>query len=467
LDNAIVLYLPGPHTVTGEDMVELHCHGGRAVVAAVIRSLEEAREFCGLDDVRPAEAGEFTKRGFLNGKIKTIEEVEGLADLLNADTEAQRVQALALAGGALASKVETWRAQLSNCIAGVEAVLDFSSEEEDVQEERVWGESVTGVKTLLASFQEELSAGERGEVLRGGVKVVLTGAPNAGKSSLFNALCRREVAIVSPTPGTTRDVLSVTLDLGGVMCRLFDTAGMRSYGEGSGVDNVEREGIRRAQAEVVGADVIVLVIDSLKLLQIIRCSCRSGLVSDECESCKSALSLLLEPLCLDPVSVSDSTRPEQQQWVIVMNKCDALPTHTNVCDIEQVLLSAFQRQLCSEKKLPLALPISASTALGLPELLVAIESSAKGVVWGPQYGEDRLSGPALLTRPRYRHAVQKCISALGLFLEKSTKREYSRLCPELAAEDLREGLRALEPLIGTVDREEVLGLIFERFCIGK
>lgn len=243
LDQAVVLWLPGPHTVTGEDMAELQVHGSRAVVAAVLRVVLR------LHGVRMAEAGEFTRRAYDNGRMD-LTEVGGFADLLAAETEAQRRQALRQAEGGLGRRLSDWRARLIRARAWIEAELDFT-EEADIPDgvaERTWAE----IAALAAEMQAELTASRVSERIRRGVVVAVLGPPNAGKSSLVNALAQRDVAIVSPEAGTTRDALEVDLDLGGVPVRLIDTAGLR---EAAGL--IEAEGIRRALARAETADLVL------------------------------------------------------------------------------------------------------------------------------------------------------------------------------------------------------------------
>jgi tRNA modification GTPase len=247
LDEALVLWFPGPGTETGEDMVELHLHGGRAVVAAVLDALG------GLEGLRPAEAGEFTRRAFENGKID-LTAVEGLADLVSAETEAQRAQALRQYQGLLAARAETWRARLIEAMALVEAGIDFS-DEADVPADLV-APALAIARALVDEIAAALADGRRGERLREGLVVAIAGPPNAGKSSLLNRLARREAAIVSPYAGTTRDVIEVHLDLEGYPVTLLDTAGIRDS-----EDPVEQEGVRRAQARAASADLVLWVVD--------------------------------------------------------------------------------------------------------------------------------------------------------------------------------------------------------------
>lgn len=243
LDRALVLWLPGPATATGENCAELHLHGSRAVVAAVEAAL------AALPGLRPAQAGEFTRRAFLNGRID-LAEAEGLADLLAAETELQRRTALAMAGGTFSRLIGAWRERLLGLSAQVEAALDFS-DEDDVGDGVP--EGLAGGCVVLANEIGGWLLRPRAEVLRDGLKVVLAGPTNAGKSTLFNSLVESEAAITAPDPGTTRDVLLRSVALDGLPFSFVDTAGLREKGAGE----VERIGIARARAEASAADLVL------------------------------------------------------------------------------------------------------------------------------------------------------------------------------------------------------------------
>ncbi|KQP50654.1 tRNA modification GTPase MnmE [Methylobacterium sp. Leaf111] len=246
LDQALVAWMPGPASFTGEDMVELHLHGGLAVRSAVLQALAE------IPHCRPAEPGAFTRRAFLNGRLD-LTEAEGIADLIDAETEAQRRQALRQLDGALGGRVADWRARLIDLLAGVEAALDFS-DEGDVDDAALDAALAQKARAIRDEIATVLADARRGERLRDGFTVVLAGPPNAGKSTLLNALSRREAAIVSAIPGTTRDVIEVRCDLGGLPVILVDTAGLREAG-----DAIEAEGIRRTRARMRQADLVVML----------------------------------------------------------------------------------------------------------------------------------------------------------------------------------------------------------------
>jgi tRNA modification GTPase len=242
LDTALAIRFPGPHSATGEDVAELHLHGGRAVVAAVLEAL------AAIEGLRPAAAGEFTRRAFENGRID-LAEAEGLADLLAAETQSQHRAALAMAGGTLSRLVEGWQARLLALSAALEAALDFSDEGEVGEGlPPTWA---AGARELVEQIQNVLSAPPV-ERLRDGIRAVIAGPPNAGKSSLLNALAGREAAITSALAGTTRDLVEAPTGIGGIPFLLVDTAGLRD-----GRDEVESLGIDRARASLAAADLVI------------------------------------------------------------------------------------------------------------------------------------------------------------------------------------------------------------------
>jgi tRNA modification GTPase len=251
LDDALALWFPGPRSETGEDMAELQVHGGRAVIAAVLEAIGS------IDGCRLAEPGEFARRAFENGKLD-LTGIEGLADLIDAETAAQRRQALRQVGGALSELYAGWRKRLIEATALIEAAIDFSDEADLVSD--TVGRARAAVAALQGEVTRHLDDGHRGELVREGFQVVLAGPPNVGKSSLLNALARRDVAIVSPEAGTTRDVLEVKLDLDGLPVVVSDTAGIR---EAQGA--VEQEGIRRTMGRAQAADLVLWLVDALVL----------------------------------------------------------------------------------------------------------------------------------------------------------------------------------------------------------
>lgn len=382
IDRGLVLWLPGPGTFTGEDIAELHVHGSRAVIAALSDALAN------MDGLRPAEAGEFTRRAFENGRLD-LTEAEGLADLINAETEAQRRQAVRQMEGALGTLYEGWRARAMRSLAHLEAVLDFSDEDD------LPGDLMVAVAGEAAALNEEIAAhladNRRGERLRDGVRIVIAGAPNAGKSTLMNALARRDVAIVSQRAGTTRDALEVHLDLGGYPVTLTDTAGLRES-----ADEIEAEGVRRARAAVGRADLVVW---------------------------------------LDAADQDAGEAPETGPG-------------------QRLLRVAAKADLARESA-GKGLAVSALTGAGMDALIAALGAAAADLCGG---GED-----AAITRARHRAALVDARDALQRFAEKGQETRES----ELLAEELRLAARALGRITGKVDVEDLLGLIFADFCIGK
>ncbi len=400
LDKGLVIWFPGPASFTGEDCVELHLHGGRAVVQAVLEAIG------GIDGCRMAEPGEFARRAFEAGKIDLVE-AEGLADLIDAETEAQRSQALMQAGGGLSNLYEGWRGDLIGACALVEAEIDFS-DEADVAD-KVAAQADAVVTDLVAAISSHLDDGHRGEILREGFRVVLAGPPNVGKSSLLNALAKRDAAIVSEEAGTTRDVIEVRLDLEGLAVIVSDTAGLRAA-EGP----VEQEGIRRSLANAREADLVIWM------------------------EAPDVGRVAPGELGVDPGNI-----------LRVINKADMKPNGGEINKAGDV--TATEENGASSAEM---LAISAATGQGLVELTAGIVAIARERVGA---GE----GPAI-TRVRHRVLLGECISHLQAFGSFGGAREV-----ELRAEDLRRAAVSLGRITGRVDVEDVLDQVFGRFCIGK
>jgi tRNA modification GTPase len=401
IDQALVLWFPAPHSETGEDTVELQLHGGRAVVAAVLGALAE------LPGLRLAEPGEFTRRAFENGRLD-LTRVEGLADLIYADTEVQRRQALRQLQGLLGETAETWRTRLIESIALVEAGIDFP-DEGDVPP-NLLGPAVDAAQQILTEIEKALADNQRGERLRDGLVVAIAGPVNAGKSSLLNRIARREAAIVSPIAGTTRDIIEVHLDLEGYPVTLLDTAGIRTS-----EDPVEQEGVRRALERATAADLVLWVVD----------------IAAEDE------------LALDNVA---QQFPETPKW-LVRNKVDLIgePKPSK----PTLLASSIGYR-------PFA--ISAKSGAGVDELLHKLTQHARTYLGAAE--------PALVTRQRHRRALVETVEALTRAVaEARTEAKTGR--EDIIAEELRLAARALGRLTGRVDVEDILDVIFRDFCIGK
>ncbi|XP_017334070.1 tRNA modification GTPase GTPBP3, mitochondrial isoform X1 [Ictalurus punctatus] len=414
LDRGLVLWFPGPHSFTGEDSAEFHIHGGPAVINGVLQALGS------LPGLRPAEAGEFTRRAFHAGKLD-LTEVEGLGDLIHAETEAQRRQALRQMAGDLGRLYNDWSQHLKHCLAHVEAFIDFS--EGELIEDGVLNQVDTAVSKLQVEIQTHLSDERRGERLRSGVHVVIAGSTNAGKSSLFNLLCQRPAAIVSPIAGTTRDVVETPLDIGGFPVLLSDTAGLRETD-----DSVEREGVQRALKRVEVADLTLVVVDSTQLPQEPRMV--PGFLNDY----------------LNNVLPKKMEQGHVQQCLLIINKSDLLPNeHMSI--IQRALSDAFTAAAVSI--------LSCSTGAGLTDFLKMLQERVKTMCADP------LVGSPSLTQTRHRTNLQKSIEALSQY------HKYRDVDLALAAEGLRLGLTCLGRITGKVGTEEILDVIFRDFCIGK
>jgi tRNA modification GTPase len=390
IDRALILWMPAPDSFTGEDCAEFHVHGGPAVIEAVTAALTGA-------GARPAQPGEFSRRVFANGKLDLLQ-AEAVADLVDAETDAQRRQALGQLGGEASRRYEGWRARLIRALALIEAEIDFPDED---LPGAVAQEARPSLASLADELRESLSDARRGQQVRDGYRIALIGAPNAGKSSLFNALLQREAAIVSPRPGTTRDIVEAQLRIGGFSVTLADTAGLRATD-----DDVEAEGVRRAEAWSGGAALRLLVID--------------------------------------PTAEAEFARAEEARArgdIIVLSKSDLLAAYT-----PEALAWAGSG---GEE----TLRATASEAGGVDELVAAIERRVQADLGAAEQ--------PLVTRARHEFALR---SALG-FLEAAMAALVT--APERAAEDVRAAVNALESIVGRVDREAVLDQLFASFCIGK
>jgi tRNA modification GTPase len=346
IDHGLALFFPGPASFTGEDIAEFHLHGGPALIRAMLAAL------AALPGLRLAEPGEFTRRAFENGKID-LTEAEAIADLVDAETEAQRAQALSQYEGGLKNLYEGWRAALARSLAYVEAEIDFPDEEDVELDYR--DRLAADLSPLREAMAAHLADGRRGERLRDGFQVVVIGAPNVGKSSLVNALARRDIAIVSDLAGTTRDIIEAHLDLGGYPVILSDTAGLRP-GQlgGEGHDLIESEGIRRAIARARAADLRLLVFDAAA-----------------------------------PAPDPQTLLLRDEASLVVFNKSD-----------QAAVSPAFAAEAD-------AVAISARTGAGIDALLARIAAFLR---------EKVESGPAAgmpsLTRQRHRDALEKSLAAL-------------------------------------------------------
>jgi tRNA modification GTPase len=374
LDEALVLSFAEGSSFTGEAVVELHCHGGPAVVGAVLRALASQ------PGLRLAEPGEFTRRALENG-VLDLAQVEGLADLIDAETEAQRRQAVRVLSGSVGQKVDGWRRDLIRAGALLEATIDFADEDVPVD---VSPEVLALIDGLMADLGREAAGVTAAERIRDGFEVAIVGAPNAGKSTLLNQLAGREAAITSEIAGTTRDVIEVRMDIAGLPVTFLDTAGLRDT-----EDQLEQAGIDRAISRAEAADLRLFLTDG---------------------------------------SVVPGLEPTSDD-LVVMGKSDTRSGSSGMA-------------------------VSGRTGAGVPELMARI-----GEILG-----ERVGSAGALVRERHRVAVT---SAIGALAESRAEvvRPDSRV--ELAAEHLRQAVRALDALVGRVDVDDLLGEIFASFCIGK
>ncbi|MCF6314820.1 MAG: tRNA uridine-5-carboxymethylaminomethyl(34) synthesis GTPase MnmE [Marinosulfonomonas sp.] len=374
LDQALVLTFAKGHSFTGEDVAELHLHGGPATVKAVLKTLGD------LAGMRLADPGEFTRRALENGCLD-LAQIEGLSDLLEAETEAQRKQALRVFSGALGDKAEIWRTDLIRAAALLEATIDFADEDVPVD---VTPEVTALLDNVMAALTKEADGVRISERIRDGFEVAIVGPPNVGKSSLLNRLAGRDAAITSEIAGTTRDVIEVRMDLCGLPVTILDTAGLRETD-----DTVEGIGIERALMRAKQADLRVFLYD------------------------QEPLDLLLQP---------------EKDDIVVRSKADTYDGDD--------------------------FSVSGLTGKGLEKLTMRIAAVL----------ENRALGAGTAIRERHRTAILRALTALEA---AKSELNYGIERSELAAEELRTAISALDSLVGRVDVEQILDEIFARFCLGK
>ena len=387
IDEGIIIWFPGPESYTGEDMAEIHVHGGKAVVLAVQNEISK------IKNCRLAEPGEFTKLAFQNGKINLLK-AESIADLISAETEIQRLQAVKIMRGKSSEKFNELREKLLKILSFVEAKIDFP--DEDLPEDnlkKIKQESAD----VLNEINKILNDQKVGEIIREGFKIAIVGPTNAGKSSLLNNLSKREVAIVSEIAGTTRDVVETHLNIDGYPVIISDTAGIRES-----KDEIEKKGIRLSLKKAENADLKLVVVDA-KSVDL------SGFLND-----------LLK-----------------NDAILVVNKSDLIKDKLDpeILKLNHVLIS-----LKDNSK--------------IDELIKKIKNYLKD-----KFITDE---DILITRERHRQHLVHCVDHLKNFLDKNSKKDFDK-----AAEDLRLATRHLGMIVGKVDVEEILGSIFNDFCIGK
>ena len=387
IDEGLILWFPGPQSYTGEDMVEIHIHGGKAVVEALLNTLSNIKE------CRLADPGEFTKLAFQNSKINLLK-AESIADLISAETEIQRLQAVKIMKGKSSKKFNELREKLLKILSFVEAKIDFP--EEDLPEENL-KKIKEDSSNVLNEIKKILNDQKVGEIIREGFKIAIVGPTNAGKSSLLNNLSNREVAIVSEIAGTTRDVVETHLNIDGYPVIISDTAGIRDS-----KDEIEKKGIKLSLKKAENADLKLVVVDA-------KSTDFSGFLND-----------LLK-----------------KDAILVINKSDLLKEKL---DSE---ISKFNHVL-----------ISLKDNLNIDKLISKIKNHLENKFISEE--------DILITRERHRQHLLQCVEHLKNFSDKNDKKDFDK-----GAEDLRLATRQLGMIVGKVDVEEILGSIFNDFCIGK
>jgi tRNA modification GTPase len=432
----LVLYFPAPKTVTGEEVLELHIHGGPATVKAVLSAIPQCASTL---NIRYAEPGEFTRRAFQNDRLD-LAQVEALSDTLSAETEQQRRAAVRGNSGNLGRTYETWRQQLLYARGELEALIDFSEDQHFDESPAELLSNVTGqVEIMLKSIEEHGNASRRGELLKRGIRISLLGPPNAGKSSLLNQIVGREASIVSHEAGTTRDIVEVSLDIRGYLCTFADTAGLRtngSSGSDSVIGNIEQEGIRRAKTKASESDVIIAMA-SVELD-----SAGQQYISYDAETLQIAGNA---PHSLIVVNKSDAVSPERlfdmleefksgsgQPSPVVAISCKDAQSRSSTLDPGKI--NHFVDQLVDAFKSMTELPTDMEDLLGVTE--------------------------------RQRQLLSACSGHLLDFVAEAQSTESQECDIVLAAEHLRSAANCLSRITGrgvAGDVEEVLGVVFEKW----
>jgi len=428
LDEIQIVYYRAPKSYTGEDMIELFTHGSVSVVRDVLTALGS------LSGFMPAQPGEFTQRALRNGKMD-LTAVEGIHDLIVAETSLQRQLALRALQGETGHLYSTWSATITRCLAHVEALIDFG-EDEMIDPQHIQ-HIVDEIRALHSSIETYLVHGYKGELIRDGIRVVLVGRPNAGKSSLLNRLAQRDIAIVSPIKGTTRDVLETRVDIGGHVVIMSDTAGLNP----ATTDPIEIEGIRRARKVIEDAHFLLALLDIEPE--------QASLLSERLKEPHLFFSLLWPHH--EETFKTVLARPDRS--ILVINKVDLLNLHVTSLP-SQSCPQQFAPPQCPE--LPVCF-VSCHTGYGLDELIRTLEHQIAKLFEGTPH----LDG-TLLARARHRIHLSQCVRWLSRFLETHHVRQV-----ELAAEDLRQAVKCLGRITGHVDVEDILDVIFKDFCIGK
>lgn len=452
---------PAPHTATGEDILELHTHGGNAVVKSVLSAIPLAAESNSIRlNIRYAEPGEFTRRAFYNNRLD-LTQVEALGDILTAETEQQRRIAVKGSSNVLARQYESWREQLLYARGELEALIDFSEDQHFDESPSRLIESVTKqIVHLKAKLQASIENASRGELLRNGIAIALVGAPNAGKSSLLNCIVGREAAIVSNEAGTTRDVIDVAVDIGGFYCKFADLAGLREQfpNQEVTIGSIEQEGMRRARERALVADVVVAVLS----------------IEPPCNEDGPGISTVnVNPEVAATLRLCDI---EKQAVVYVINKIDLLKPNEHM----QTLHGLLEKKISDGDLPPSPLPISAIACItdqhprrssdGVQHLLKSLSVLFRDLTATP--GVDSAAWESSLgATERQSLLLEQCLNDVQTFLDQAHRDpideelETESVDLVLAAESLRSAANALSRMTGAGEAanvEEVLGVVFEK-----
>lgn len=440
--DALVLYFPAPRTVTGEDVLELHIHGGPATVKAVLGAIQRCPS---SSVIRFAEPGEFTRRAFQNNRLD-LAQVEALSDTLSAETEQQRLAAVRGTFGALGRRYEAWRHRLLYARGELEALIDFSEdqhfEESPVELLRSVSSQVSGISNSITSH---IKASCRGELLRKGIRISLLGPPNAGKSSLLNRIVGREASIVSQEAGTTRDIVEVSLDIRGYLCTFADTAGLRQISATTPANNpkeypfvgdIEKEGIRRAKLKAAESDVVIVL-----------------------TSVESADGKNFE-ICYDQESLKIAAKA--QASLVLINKIDKVQDHHHLLDMKNIFCKQVFPSLDDNERARCIVPISCRSEdfTGNIEGFLDLLTSRFQDLTSPPVGEEDLLG----VTERQRQLLSTCLQHLIDFVRQASM-DSDDCDIVLAAEHLRAAANCLARITGrgeAGDVEEVLGVVFEK-----
>lgn len=473
--NALVFHFPAPHTATGEDILELHVHGGTAVVKAVLAAIPKTIPSHALQTIRYAEPGEFTRRAFYNNRLDLLQ-VEALGDTLAADTEQQRRLAVRGSSNVLAERYEAWRQKLLYARGELEALIDFSEDQHfDESPAKLCASVARQVQQLKSQLQANIESASRGELLRNGINIALIGAPNAGKSSLLNQIVGREAAIVSSEAGTTRDVVDVDVDLGGFYCRFGDLAGLREQTQTADkhqVGEIEKEGIRRAKERALKADVIVVVL-SVEAVKDSANSKANVSIGSEVEEVLNQVDL------------------NSQKVVCVLNKADLFASNAHLSNTR----SRFRRHRALRDFFDFSgTPLFAVSCTNAQASNIDNKSDPSGIqaflngltqlfgrmtttVVPGEYnstGNNSAWAESLGATERQRLLLLQCLQHLEIFLAEVQNNDRNEdvatdqgddVDVVVAAESLRFAADCLAKIIGkgeAGDVEEVLGVVFEK-----